>query len=393
MRGLRLRQRIGAAISQSSFYDRVPADRRRAPRHRRGRRGAGAVQRAAAARRRSGSPTPTGPGCSCRSSSRSPERRSVELPNLDPALAMAVNVSPTTIVSGRLHEVLTGVPVERVILELTEHAPVDDYPALRGGAGAVAGARPAPGGRRRRRRLLELLPHPRAVAGADQARRQPRPRAAHEPAPPGARARRDRLRRRDGRAGGGGGRRDRGRAGGAPAPRRPPRPGLPPRSARAARRAGGAVTPRSTCGRPVEPIDLRPARDAASAGPTRPRPESANAAITAAKRSICSPVPSSWSADEHLLHAGVGQLAVAADLLVDGADAPSAYRSPPGSITAGLGELGDRDLAGSRPSASQCSVQHRHLVGDHRRDRRRGCSRRRAGRPAAACAARRSRRR
>ena len=35
MRGLRLRQRIGAAISQSSFTVRVPADRRRAPRHRR----------------------------------------------------------------------------------------------------------------------------------------------------------------------------------------------------------------------------------------------------------------------------------------------------------------------------------------------------------------------
>jgi EAL domain-containing protein (putative c-di-GMP-specific phosphodiesterase class I) len=55
----------------------------------------------------------------------------LELPNLDPSVAMAVNVSPTTVVSGRLHEVLTGVPVDRVILEITEHAPVDDYKSVR----------------------------------------------------------------------------------------------------------------------------------------------------------------------------------------------------------------------------------------------------------------------
>jgi EAL domain-containing protein (putative c-di-GMP-specific phosphodiesterase class I) len=46
-------------------------------------------------------------------------------------VALAVNLSPSTVLSGRLHEVLTGVPVDRIILELTEHAPVDDYPALR----------------------------------------------------------------------------------------------------------------------------------------------------------------------------------------------------------------------------------------------------------------------
>jgi EAL domain-containing protein (putative c-di-GMP-specific phosphodiesterase class I)/DNA-binding NarL/FixJ family response regulator len=55
----------------------------------------------------------------------------LELPNLDPSVAMAINVSPTTVVSGRLHEVLTGVPVDRVILEITEHAPVDDYKSVR----------------------------------------------------------------------------------------------------------------------------------------------------------------------------------------------------------------------------------------------------------------------
>jgi len=55
----------------------------------------------------------------------------VEMPNLEPGLVMAINLSPTTILSGRLHEILTGVEVDRVIIELTERAPVDDYPALR----------------------------------------------------------------------------------------------------------------------------------------------------------------------------------------------------------------------------------------------------------------------
>jgi EAL domain-containing protein (putative c-di-GMP-specific phosphodiesterase class I)/DNA-binding NarL/FixJ family response regulator len=54
------------------------------------------------------------------------------LPDLDPDVDMAVNVSPETVLSGRLNEVLTGIPVDRVVLELTEHAHVDDYPALRG---------------------------------------------------------------------------------------------------------------------------------------------------------------------------------------------------------------------------------------------------------------------
>ena len=55
----------------------------------------------------------------------------LELPNLEPDLALAVNVSPATVLSGRLHEIFTGLDAERVILELTERAPVDDYPALR----------------------------------------------------------------------------------------------------------------------------------------------------------------------------------------------------------------------------------------------------------------------
>jgi EAL domain-containing protein (putative c-di-GMP-specific phosphodiesterase class I)/DNA-binding NarL/FixJ family response regulator len=54
-----------------------------------------------------------------------------ELHRLDLPIAMAINVSPKTVLSGRLHEVFTGVPLERVILELTEHARVTDYAGLR----------------------------------------------------------------------------------------------------------------------------------------------------------------------------------------------------------------------------------------------------------------------
>jgi EAL domain-containing protein (putative c-di-GMP-specific phosphodiesterase class I) len=45
-------------------------------------------------------------------------------------LAVCINVSPATVLSGRLREVLTGVPLDRVVLEMTEHARVSDYGAL-----------------------------------------------------------------------------------------------------------------------------------------------------------------------------------------------------------------------------------------------------------------------
>jgi EAL domain-containing protein (putative c-di-GMP-specific phosphodiesterase class I)/DNA-binding NarL/FixJ family response regulator len=52
------------------------------------------------------------------------------LGDLEPDLALSVNVSPATVLSGRLGEVLLGVDLDRVVLELTEHAPVADYPGL-----------------------------------------------------------------------------------------------------------------------------------------------------------------------------------------------------------------------------------------------------------------------
>jgi EAL domain-containing protein (putative c-di-GMP-specific phosphodiesterase class I)/CheY-like chemotaxis protein len=45
-------------------------------------------------------------------------------------LSMAINVSPSVVVSPRFGEVLDDVPADRVIIELTEHAAVADYAAL-----------------------------------------------------------------------------------------------------------------------------------------------------------------------------------------------------------------------------------------------------------------------
>ncbi|HEX4866390.1 MAG TPA: EAL domain-containing protein [Acidimicrobiales bacterium] len=53
-----------------------------------------------------------------------------DLRRLDAPLALAVNISPATVLSGRLGELLYGQPLDRVILELTEHSPVNDYRVL-----------------------------------------------------------------------------------------------------------------------------------------------------------------------------------------------------------------------------------------------------------------------
>ncbi len=53
-----------------------------------------------------------------------------DLDDLRTDLAIAVNFSPITVVSGRLAEILTRAPLGRVIIEVTEHAPVADYDAL-----------------------------------------------------------------------------------------------------------------------------------------------------------------------------------------------------------------------------------------------------------------------
>ena len=48
---------------------------------------------------------------------------------------LSLNVSPATAVAPELHDVLDGLPPERLVLEMTEHARVDDYPALKAALG------------------------------------------------------------------------------------------------------------------------------------------------------------------------------------------------------------------------------------------------------------------
>ena len=53
------------------------------------------------------------------------------LPYVPSGMYASINVSPKTLLSGQLHEALAGHRRERIVIELTEHAQVDDYDALR----------------------------------------------------------------------------------------------------------------------------------------------------------------------------------------------------------------------------------------------------------------------
>jgi EAL domain-containing protein (putative c-di-GMP-specific phosphodiesterase class I)/AmiR/NasT family two-component response regulator len=60
------------------------------------------------------------------------------LPRIPAPVFLAVNVSPELVASKRLRDVLDAVSDGQVVLEITEHAPVHDYPRLRS---AIAGLR------------------------------------------------------------------------------------------------------------------------------------------------------------------------------------------------------------------------------------------------------------
>jgi EAL domain-containing protein (putative c-di-GMP-specific phosphodiesterase class I) len=65
------------------------------------------------------------------------------LPDLPAEAFLAVNVSPSTALSPALHELLSGYDGNRLVLELTEHVPVEDYDAVNEGLQPLraAGAR------------------------------------------------------------------------------------------------------------------------------------------------------------------------------------------------------------------------------------------------------------
>jgi EAL domain-containing protein (putative c-di-GMP-specific phosphodiesterase class I) len=54
-----------------------------------------------------------------------------ELPQIPERLSLALNVSPETVLSPRLGRVLDQLPLDRVELEITEHAHISDYGKLR----------------------------------------------------------------------------------------------------------------------------------------------------------------------------------------------------------------------------------------------------------------------
>lgn len=52
------------------------------------------------------------------------------LPSLPQGIAVAINASPQTVLTEAFRSVITQVPLDRIILEITEHAIVDDYGRL-----------------------------------------------------------------------------------------------------------------------------------------------------------------------------------------------------------------------------------------------------------------------
>lgn len=60
------------------------------------------------------------------------------LSKLPPQAYLSLNVSPCTILSGALASRLAAAPLDRLVLELTEHVPIEEYPAI---AGALDGLR------------------------------------------------------------------------------------------------------------------------------------------------------------------------------------------------------------------------------------------------------------
>jgi EAL domain-containing protein (putative c-di-GMP-specific phosphodiesterase class I) len=52
------------------------------------------------------------------------------LDELPEGLYLALNISPEAVISARLHDCLEGVPLHRLVLEITEHAPVGNYDRL-----------------------------------------------------------------------------------------------------------------------------------------------------------------------------------------------------------------------------------------------------------------------
>jgi EAL domain-containing protein (putative c-di-GMP-specific phosphodiesterase class I)/CheY-like chemotaxis protein len=64
-------------------------------------------------------------------------RALARLDELPPQAFLSVNVSPATVMSARFRKLVAMVPPDRVVIEITEHAPVDDYDKLKAGLASV----------------------------------------------------------------------------------------------------------------------------------------------------------------------------------------------------------------------------------------------------------------
>ena len=142
---------------------------------------------------------------------------------------VAINLSPVTLMSEDCHDLMAGAPAERIVLEITEHQPIEDYRALLAtihqlrDRGARLAVDDAGAGFASLRHILKLSPDfiKLDIGLTRDIDTDPVKRALVS----GPR----RLRGRDRRAHHRRGHRDRRRARDAAPTRRRPRPGVPPR--------------------------------------------------------------------------------------------------------------------------------------------------------------------
>ena len=121
----------------------------------------------------------------------------VGLPDLPEHVFLAVNVSPSTLCTAAFLRLIAASDGPRLVVEITEHARIDDYDALREALDALRDFGVAHRDRRRRRRLREPAPHPPARARVHQARPHADRRHRGRPLAPGARGGPDLVRRED----------------------------------------------------------------------------------------------------------------------------------------------------------------------------------------------------
>ena len=109
-----------------------------------------------------------------------------QLGKLPPGLYLSINASPETILSDEFRASWRRCPAERVVLELTEHTEIDDYPLF---DETITELRSTGSAWRSTTRVPDTLvsAHPQSPSRHHQARHRPHPRHRHRPGPTGPR--------------------------------------------------------------------------------------------------------------------------------------------------------------------------------------------------------------